>query len=43
MEEKFNAIRKYNFWDEKPYEFGYYRADYAYRIFAYTGSELQLF
>jgi predicted AAA+ superfamily ATPase len=40
MEEKFNAIRKYNFWDEKTPEFGYYRADYADKIFAYTGNRL---
>ena len=38
MEEKFNAIRKYNFWDEKNSELGYYRADYADKIFAYTGN-----
>ena len=40
MEEKFNAIRKYNFWDEKMPELGYYRADYADKIFAYTGNRL---
>jgi len=40
MEEKFNAIRKYNFWDEKTLELGYYRADYAGKIFAYTGNRL---
>ena len=40
MEEKFNAIRKYNFWDEKTPELGYYRADYADKIFAYTGNRL---
>ena len=27
MEEKFNIIRKYNFWDEKNLDFGFYRAD----------------
>jgi len=40
MEEKFNAIRKYNFWDEKTFEFGYYRTDYADKIFTYTGNRL---
>ena len=40
MEEKFNAIRKYNFWDEKTPEPGYYRTDYADKIFAYTGNRL---
>ena len=40
MEEKFNAVRKYNFWDEKIPELGYYRADYADKIFAYTGNRL---
>jgi len=40
MEEKFNAIRKYNFWDEKTPELGYYRADYADKIFTYTGNRL---
>ena len=40
MEEKFNAIRKYNFWDEKTPELGYYRVDYADKIFAYTGNRL---
>ena len=40
MEEKLNAIRKYNFWDEKTLELGFYRADYADKIFAYTGNRL---
>jgi len=40
MEEKFNAIRKYNFWDAKTPEPGYYRADYADKIFACTGNRL---
>ena len=40
MEEKFSAIRKYNFWDEKTPELGYYRADYADKIFTYTGNRL---
>jgi len=40
MDEKFNNIRKYNFWDEKNPELGFYRADYADRIFAYTGNRL---
>ena len=40
MEEKFNAIGKYNFWDKKTPELGYYRADYADKIFAYTGNRL---
>ena len=40
MDEKFNAIRKYNFWDEKTPELGYYRADYADKIVTYTGNRL---
>ena len=40
MEEKFNIIRKYNFWDEKNHELGFYRADYADKILAYTGNRL---
>ena len=40
MKEKFNAIRKYNFWDDKMPELGYFRADYVNKIFAYTGNRL---
>lgn len=40
MKEKFDNIRKYNFWDEKNLELGFYRADYAGKIFAYTGNRL---
>jgi len=40
MKEKFDAIRKYNCWNEKFLELGYYRADYADKIFAYTGNRL---
>jgi len=40
MEENFKIIRKYNFWDEKTPELGYYRAGYADKIFAYTGNRL---
>jgi len=40
MEEKFDVIRKYNFWDEKNLELGYYRTDYSDRILAYTGNRL---
>ena len=40
MEENFNNIRKYNFWDEKTPELGFYRADYAGKIFACTGNRL---
>jgi predicted AAA+ superfamily ATPase len=40
MEEKFNTIRKYNFWDEKISELGYYRAHYAGKIYACTGNRL---
>ncbi|MCL2435249.1 MAG: ATP-binding protein [Lentimicrobiaceae bacterium] len=40
MKENFNIIRKYNFWGEKVSEFGYYRADYTDKIFAYTGNRL---
>jgi len=40
MEEKFNIIKKYNFWDEKTPELGYYRADYTDKIFSSTGNRL---
>ena len=40
MEEKFNAIRKYNFWDEKNLDFGFYRADYTDKIISYSGNSL---
>jgi len=40
MEEKFNAIRKYNFWDEKNPELGFHRTDYTDKIFAYTDNRL---
>ena len=40
MEEKFNTIRKYNFWGEKTPELGFYRTDYAEKIFTYTGNRL---
>jgi predicted AAA+ superfamily ATPase len=40
MEDKFNVIKKYNFWDEKTPELGYYRADYTNKILAYTGNRL---
>jgi predicted AAA+ superfamily ATPase len=38
MKEYFNKIRKYNFWDEKTLKLGYYRADFADKIYAYTGN-----
>ncbi|MCL2649890.1 MAG: ATP-binding protein [Candidatus Azobacteroides sp.] len=40
MEENFNKTGKYNFWDEKIPKLGFYRADYADKIFAYTGNRL---
>ena len=40
MEEKLNAIRKYNFWDEKNPNLGYYRVDYTDKILTYTGNRL---
>jgi predicted AAA+ superfamily ATPase len=40
MEEKYNIIRKYNFWDEKNPEHGFYRADYTEKILTYTGNRL---
>jgi len=40
MEEKFNGIRKYNFWDEKNIEIGYYRTDYADKILTFTDNRL---
>jgi len=41
MEENFNAIGRYNFWNEKtPEPAGYYRVDYTDPIFSYTGNRL---
>jgi len=40
MDEKFDIIQKYNFWEEKTPELGFYRTDYADKIFAYTGNRL---
>ena len=40
MEEKFNKIKKYNFWDENTTELGFYRTNYADKIFTYTGNRL---
>ena len=40
MEEQFNIIRKYNFWDEINPKLGYYRADYADKIYKYSGNRL---
>lgn len=40
MEEKFNAIRKYNFWDEKSPELGYDRTNYTDKILTFTGNRL---
>ena len=40
MEEYFNAIRKYNFWDENTPESGYHRVDYTDKIYTYTGNRL---
>ncbi|MDR2585415.1 MAG: ATP-binding protein [Prevotellaceae bacterium] len=40
MEEKFNAIEKYNFWGKKTPELGFYRPDYADKIFTYIGNRL---
>jgi predicted AAA+ superfamily ATPase len=40
MEEKFNIVRKYNFWDGKNPELGFYRADYTDKILLYTNNRL---
>ena len=40
MKEKLKAIRKYNFWDKKIPKLGFYRAEYADKIFTYTGNRL---
>jgi len=40
MEEYFAALKKYNFWEGNVPELGYYRKDYADKIFDYTGSKL---
>lgn len=40
MKDNFDRVRKYNFWDEKTPELGYYRSDYADKIFTYIGNRL---
>jgi predicted AAA+ superfamily ATPase len=40
MDEKFNIIQKYNFWEDKTVELGFYRTDYTDKIFTYTGNRL---
>ena len=40
MDENFEKIRKYNFWDEKNPELGFYRANYTDRILTYTSNRL---
>jgi len=40
MEEKFNAIRKYNFWGEKNPDYGFYRTDYTDKILTYIFNRL---
>lgn len=40
MEEYFNKIRKYNFWDENVPNLGYYRADYVEKIYSFSGNRL---
>ena len=40
MEEIFNSIRKYNFWDEKNHNLGYFRADYTNKILSYLDNSL---
>ncbi len=40
MEENFNTIKKYNFWDERSFDLGYYRTDYTDKILTYTGNRL---
>ncbi|NLB27231.1 MAG: AAA family ATPase, partial [Bacteroidales bacterium] len=40
MKEKFESIRKYNFWDKKTSELGYYRTNYTDKIVKHTGNRL---
>lgn len=40
MEEKFEAIKKYNFWDDNTPPLGYYRTDYTDKILRYTDNKL---
>lgn len=40
MEEKFTALEKYNFWEGKVPEMGFYRSYYTDNILDYTGSKL---
>jgi predicted AAA+ superfamily ATPase len=40
MEEKFNAVGKYNFWNGKTPEYGYKRTGYTDKIFTCTGNRL---
>lgn len=40
MEEFFNNIRKYNFWDDTVFDLGYYRADYVEKIYNFSDNRL---
>ncbi|NLA24673.1 MAG: ATP-binding protein, partial [Bacteroidales bacterium] len=40
MKEKFDSIRKYNFWDKATPKLGFFRIEYTDKILAYTGNSL---
>lgn len=40
MDERFEAIKKYNLWDGKNLNVGYVRTDYTEKIFSFTGNDL---
>ncbi|WP_373847044.1 AAA family ATPase, partial [Bacteroides heparinolyticus] len=40
MDEKMQALRKYNLWDSGSFDFGYERSGYTDKIAAYTGNRL---
>lgn len=38
MEDKFELVRKYNFWDGQPIPLGYVRVNYTDKIYSYSGN-----
>ena len=40
MDERLQAVRKYNLWDSAPFDFGYERSGYTDKIASYTGNRL---
>lgn len=38
MDDKFELVRKYNFWDAQPIPLGYVRVNYTDKIYSYSGN-----